>query len=156
MGRNNSPVRTSAPTLAEHKRLRRLVAQEYTRRAVEMLDPICVILHGSVARDADMLDSDVDIVVISENLSADIFDRLGRLRSVYRSWVPIELLGYTPVEFERMLENQRVTALEALAFGRPLYGKAYFDRMRARFDEMVHQGLRRETRAWTMTKAGKR
>ncbi|MEA3339004.1 MAG: nucleotidyltransferase domain-containing protein [Chloroflexota bacterium] len=122
---------------------------------METLDPICVILYGSVARDADILDSDVDIVVISEKLSEDIFDRLGRLRSVYRSWVPIEPLGYTPGEFERMLENQRVTALEALAFGQPLYGEAYFDRLRARFDEMVHQGLRRKPGAWTM-KTGKR
>ncbi len=150
MGGNNPPVRVSTPTLAERKHLRRLAAREYTKRAMEMLRPACVILYGSVAQDTDVLDSDVDIIVISDELSEDIFYRLGRLRSVYKTWVPIEPLGYTSSEFERMLENRHVTALEAMAFGRPLHGEAYFNRLRARFNEMVRQGLRRAPGAWTM------
>ena len=150
MGGSNPPVRAPKPTLTERKRLRRLAAMEYAKRATEMLHPVCVILYGSVAQDIDTLDSDVDIVVISDELSKDIFDRLGQLRSVYRTWVPIESLGYTSGEFERMLENRHVTALEALAFGRPLYGEAYFNGLRARFNEMVRQGLRRVPGAWTV------
>jgi len=114
-----------------------------------------VILYGSVAQDTDILDSDVDIVVISDELPKDIFERLGRLRSVYRTWVPIEPLGYTSNEFEYMLENRHVTALEALAFGRPLHGETYFNHLKARFNEMVHQGLRRVPGAWTMQAEGK-
>ena len=154
MDGSNPPVRTPTPTLTERKRLRRLAAREYARRAVEMLHPACVILYGSVAQDTDVLDSDVDIVVISDELPEDVFYRLARLRSVYRTWVPIEPLGYTSSEFERMLENRHVTALEALAFGRPLYGEAYFNRLRTRFDEMVRQGLRRVPGAWTMRTGG--
>jgi predicted nucleotidyltransferase len=150
MGGSNPPVCAPTPTLAERKRLRRLAAREYAKRAVEVLRPTCVILYGSVARDTDVLDSDVDIVVISDKLPEDILDRMGQLRSVYRTWVPIESLGYTSSEFERMLENRHVTALEALASGRPLHGEAHFNRLRARFDEMVRQGLRRVPGAWTM------
>ena len=154
MGGDNPPVRASTPTLDERKRLRRRAAREYAKRAVETLRPSCVILYGSVAQDTDVLDSDVDIIVISDELPQDIFDRLGRLRSVYRTWIPIEALGYTSSEFERMLENRHITALEALAFGRPLYGEAYFNRLRARFDEMVRRGLRRVPGAWTMRTGG--
>lgn len=125
MGGSNPPVCAPTPTLAERKRLRRLAAREYAKRAVEVLRPTCVILYGSVAQDTDVLDSDVD-------------------------WVPIESLGYTSSEFERMLETRHVTALEALASGRPLHGEAHFNRLRARFDEMVRQGLRRVPGAWTM------
>jgi len=150
MGGSNPEVRAPTPTLAERKRLRRLAAGEYAKRAMEMLHPVCVILYGSVAQDTDVLDSDVDIVVISDELPEDVFHRLGQLRSVYTTWVPIEPLGYTSSEFKRMLENRHVTALEAMAFGRPLHGEAYFNRLRERFNEMVHRGLRRAPGAWTM------
>ena len=85
MGGSNPPVCAPTPTLAERKRIRRLAAREYAKRAVEV-----------------------------------------------------------------MLENRHVTALEALASGRPLHGEAHFNRLRARFDEMVRQGLRRVPGAWTM------
>lgn len=108
MGGNNPPVRAPTPTLVERKHLRRIAAREYTERAVEILRPVCVILYGSVAQDTDVLDSDVDIIVIGDELPDDILDRLGQLRSVYRTWVPIEPLGYTSSEFERMLENRHL------------------------------------------------
>jgi len=155
MGSSDPSIRASLSALAERKRLRRIAAREYARRAVKMLRPTCVILYGSVAQDTDVLNSDVDIVVISDELPEDIFDRSSRLRSVYRTWVPIEPLGYTSSEFERMLENLHVTALEALAFGRPLHGEAYFNRLKAHFDEMVRGGLRRVPGAWTMRAEGR-
>lgn len=152
MGTSGTSVRASTPTLAERKRLRRLAADEYAKRAVETLHPICVILYGSVAQDTDGLDSDVDILVISDELPEDIFERIGQLRSIYKTWVPIEPLGYKPGEFERMFESRHVTALDALTFGYPIYGEAYFNRLKARLDEMMRRGLRRVPGAWTVRK----
>jgi len=148
----NLRVRTNLPDAAERRRLRRKVARQFAARVVEAYHPACIILYGSVARDADTLDSDVDLIVIGGDLPSDPFDRLGALMRLNGTIVPIEPLGYSEAEFERMLARLHVTALEALEFGIPLYGESYFVRLKEQFERLKAQGLHRTSNAWTMTR----
>ncbi|VVB95499.1 Uncharacterised protein [uncultured archaeon] len=49
---------------------------------------------------------------------------------------PIEPLGYTEAEFETMLESFRITALDAVREGVPLYGENYFNNLKNKLIEM--------------------
>lgn len=133
--------------------MRRDHAQEYARRLAEALMPTCVILFGSVARGTDSERSDLDLVVIGGDLPQDIFDRMGCVNKVTRGIrTPADIFPYTEAEFERMLDNLHVTALDCMYEGIPLHGQEYFDRLRPKFDEYVARGLRRAKAAWLFDK----
>ncbi len=140
-------------TARERQRLRRMAARRYTKHLVATSRPRCVILHGSVARDQDTFNSDVDLIVVSEALPNDFLSRLDVLSAFNHSRVPIESLGYTPREFEQMLTQRHVTAPDAMEFGVPLYGRRYFNRLRKEFETMKTQGLHRTHCTWTMRSA---
>ena len=146
----SSQFRDRTDAVRERQRLRRMAARRYTRRLVAISRPRCVILHGSVARDQDTFNSDVDLIVVSEALPNDFPSRLDVLSAFNHSHVPIESLGYTPREFEQMLTQRHVTALDAMEFGVPLYGKRYFNRLRKEFETMKAHGLRRTDCTWTL------
>ena len=67
-------------------------------------DPEKIILFGSAARQEWDEYSDVDIIVVYE--TEKLF--LDRLRELYLSWnIPkaVDILGYTPKEFNTMSKN---------------------------------------------------
>jgi len=102
-----------------------------------------------MARGTDRVESDVDLVVIGGKLPERIFDRLDVLARL--EWgipVSIDAFPYTEAEFERMLDNLHVTALECIHHGIPLHGEEYFDRLRPKFEAYVARGLRRGKAAW--------
>ncbi len=150
MGQTIAPVRIRPPTLAERRDLRRAAVQTLTQRIVAEIHPICVIVFGSVAKNVDEIDSDVDLVIVGGDLPADIFDRMGLLQRLTRKLgVPFDIFPYTETEFEGMLDNKHVTALDCMYEGIPLHGEAYFKRLHARFEELVNQGWHRTKCAWT-------
>ena len=106
-----------------------------------------------MAKGTDRIESDLDVVVIGGDLPVKVSDRLrlvGRLK-----WgipVSIDAFPYAIAEFERMLDNRHVTALDCMYEGVPLHGKEYFDRLRPKFDEYVARGLRRGQAAWYFEK----
>jgi predicted nucleotidyltransferase len=77
---------------------------ELTDRIIETFlpfDPERIILFGSTARRDDDDVSDVDLIVVYDT------DKrfLDRLEELYRSWkIPkaVDILAYTPLEFNRM------------------------------------------------------
>ncbi|MGB9776113.1 MAG: nucleotidyltransferase domain-containing protein [Anaerolineae bacterium] len=60
------------------------------------------ILFGSRARGDHFLDSDVDLLLVSESFAGVPFpDRPGPLYGEWEEELPVEILCYTPEEFER-------------------------------------------------------
>lgn len=94
--------------------------------------------------------SDIDVIVISSRFEEDFFARLRRLAELRPTGIPLETLGYTPVEFRRMLSEGHVTALEAYHKGVPLLGSAWFHKEREAFVDLQSQGLRRSGRSWVL------
>lgn len=121
----------------------------YRERAIKKLRPRSVVLFGSMATGKYGAGSDVDILVICENLPRNFLERLRVLSELNSTTAPIEALGYTPAEFLQMLERRHPTALYAVADGKPLYddgffveAKRTFERVKAKFD------LVRADRGW--------
>jgi len=153
MGPSDTQLRYREPTLTEDRALRQSAAQEYTRRLVEELYPVGVILFGSNARSTDRIGSDLDIVIVGGDLPAPISERLRKVARL--KWgIPfsIDAFPYTEAEFERMLDNLHVTALDCMYEGIPLHGKEYFERLRPKFEAYVARGLRRGKSAWYFEK----
>jgi len=125
----------------------------YCHLLVKAVAPVCIILHGSVARGTFTPRSDVDVLVIGGDLPPHFLERIQVLMQLNDTHAPIEPLGYTTDEFADMLKNRHVTALDALYFGVPLYGSTYFRGLRRIFDQMVMQGLRRTKCTWTMSES---
>ncbi len=151
MGRAIPSIRDDERELAGERRiLRRKTAKEFARTTAAELHPVCIILFGSTAKGMDSLESDVDVIVVGGQIPQD---RSARNRQVYRlrprAGAPMDVFAYTEAEFERMLDNCHVTALDAMFEGKPLYGKRYFNRLRKRFDELAQAGWHRTNCTWT-------
>src|SRR3990170_890526 len=115
------------PTLEEQRAQRGAATREFVQRLKTTVRPTCIILFGSVARGADTVASDLDFVVIGGQLPQLMFDRLDILAKLKRGIrSSIDAFPYTEAEFEQMLDNTNLLALESVHEGRPLHGDAYF------------------------------
>lgn len=104
------------PVLCDLGELRRRVAP-HVRRARK------VIAFGSVARgDADDW-SDLDLIIVSET-ARPFFERFKDFRGLYDVWPRLDLLIYTPDEFERMLAEENPLIARAVAEGVVLHEAA--------------------------------
>lgn len=86
------------------------------------LNPERIILFGSAAREQTDRWSDVDLILVvpTERRFLD------RLEDAYLRWTlpfAVDILVYTPAEFEAMVEQENPLISEALAHGVVLYEK---------------------------------
>jgi len=76
----------------------------FLARVRERLRDVEVYLTGSLARGDWLLDSDVDLVVVSDELAGlQPWERYAFLRQLAPPDVPFDIMAYTRVEFERLL-----------------------------------------------------
>ncbi len=102
--------------LADLPELKRQVAPR-VRRARK------VIAFGSVARgDADRW-SDLDLIIVAET-ARPFFERFKDFSGLYDIWPRLDLLIYTPQEFQRMLNEGNPLIARAVAEGVVLYEAA--------------------------------
>ena len=94
----------------------------YTQRVVEQLRPQAVIIFGSFARGDINEGSDVDILVVAD-FKEPFLDRIKILLDLNDSiGLPLEPIGYTPEEFQRMKKEENRFIREVLKTGKVLYG----------------------------------
>jgi len=125
----------------------------YVRQVVKELNPVCVVLYGSVAKGIFGVGSDIEILVVAEGLPESFLERLGVLYELSDGEAPIEAVAYTPEEFSAMLERRHPTALHALEDGIPLHGQEYFMEMKRRLQETKREtGLVRVEGCWIPVK----
>ena len=82
------------------------VAKSYVKKIRSRIAVRQALLFGSAARDTMHKDSDIDLIVLSDDFKQmDLTERLmmlSRLRGrEFISW-PMDILGYTPEEFEKL------------------------------------------------------
>jgi hypothetical protein len=76
--------------------------KEFLTRVKERFAPEFIILFGSRARGSELKESDFDILVVSKKFEGVHF--LERIFMLYQLWdydYDLDILGYTPEEFER-------------------------------------------------------
>ena len=73
-------------------------------------------MFGSVARGEADEWSDLDLVVIADT-ERTFFERFRDFVALYEVWPRLDLLVYTPAEFERMVEEENPFFLQVLEEG---------------------------------------
>jgi len=97
-------------------------AERVKEMAKNKLNPDLMIVFGSVASRTAGENSDLDLILVKES-DENRFIRGARARLALRdSRIPIDMIFYTPEEFEKDLSNKYSLAYEALATGRIVHG----------------------------------
>ncbi len=123
--------------------------EDCCQRILSKVKTKSIVLFGSMARGDFGLGSDVDILLIGENLPQNFSARLRILSDLNPTWAPIEIFGYTPEEFLRMVEKRHPTALDALEDGILLNDDGFFQEMKNKFEEIKHKlRLTRTRHGW--------
>ena len=98
--------------------------EEYCHEIVRQLDPELVILFGSFASGDINEGSDIDIMVIAA-FQVSFLDRIKLLLDLNHLGLPIEPIGYTREEFQRMRQRETPFITEVMRKGRILYQKGH-------------------------------
>lgn len=101
------------------------------------------ILFGSRARGDSTKYSDYDVVIIG-SFKEPFMDR-GEWVVQLTPDVAIDIFCYTPKEFATMFHSYRLTAIDAIGEGIPLYGEVYLAPYRKLYKEFIKNGMRKET-----------
>ena len=104
---------------------------EYVKYLVEHLNPKLVILFGSFTKGDVNEGSDIDLIVLA-NFTEDFLDRIKKLLDLNKYGIPLEPIGYTPEEFNEMLERKNLFIKEALRTGKILYSTPEYHRLYSR------------------------
>ncbi|MCS7278984.1 MAG: nucleotidyltransferase domain-containing protein [Thermodesulfobacteriaceae bacterium] len=67
-----------------------------------LYDPLKVILFGSLVREELHKGSDLDLIIIKEEIPSHFLDRLEMAYSILDPDIPVDILVYTPEEIEKM------------------------------------------------------
>lgn len=90
---------------------------------VREFDPVKIILFGSLAEGAPRLWSDIDIVVVRET-DKNFIERAMEIQRKFDSNVGVDLLVYTPEEFEHLCAERLFFQQEILRKGKVIYERA--------------------------------
>ncbi|MBM3666161.1 MAG: hypothetical protein FJW90_01535 [Actinobacteria bacterium] len=101
----------------------RLIARatEYAGALAKRLDLCAVVVAGSVARGDFNVWSDIDVVVIAEDLPERVPDR--ELALIAGAPARVQPVGFTPAEFEAALAKGNPLAREAVDAGVAVAGE---------------------------------
>ncbi len=131
----------------------RAEVKRFVQRVITFLKPNTIILYGSMARGDYGVGSDIDILVIAENLPDNFDRRLRMMAELNDTTAPIECLAYTPEEFEEMLERMHPTALYALDDGIIIYDNGTIVKIAEKFQKMKRAGtIKRFKYGWIINR----
>ena len=94
--------------------------ERYKDKVVQELKPERIILFGSFARGDFNEGSDVDLIVVC-SWEQDFLDRIKVLLDLNRFGLPLEPVGYTEEELEKMLAEGNRFITEVLTTGKVIY-----------------------------------
>jgi predicted nucleotidyltransferase len=79
--------------------------QRVTKIIVDKYQPERIILFGSAASGNIHEDSDADLAVIKKT-NKNFYDRIGEVSGVVPHGIPLDILVYTPEEFQQMQNDK--------------------------------------------------
>jgi len=103
--------------LKSHPKLESL--KEFLKKFFEQYSADFIILFGSSAKGNFNYRSDLDLLIISNSLGNDYFERLHKMQTITPGG--IDFFIYTSKEFEKMIQGFQLMVLEALSSGIILY-----------------------------------
>jgi len=79
--------------------------KKVVKAIVDNYRPEKIILFGSAAVDRTHEDSDADLAVIKKT-NKNFYDRIGEVSGVVPHGIPLDILVYTPEEFQQMQNDK--------------------------------------------------
>jgi hypothetical protein len=108
--------------------------RKYARSKAKQQHARAIVLTGSFARGNYTATSDADILVIADNVPANVLERYA-LFSDSEFPIDLEPRVYTTREFVKMIRQGNRFALECLEFGVPLHGERFFGDLKKSFSK---------------------
>lgn len=96
--------------------------QNITRQLIEKYKPEKIILFGSAAKGEFGPDSDLDFLVVKENVPQYGYQRMFQVRKLIKKRTPADFLVYRPQEFQELVDSEEPFTKSILDEGRILYG----------------------------------
>ncbi len=123
------------------------ILREYSKAVSSKLGKFTGVLYGSMARGDYNVWSDIDFLVISDQLPENPLKRLEFLYSLTEE--SIEVKGYTRNEFLKMIEQRNPIALDALVEGKVIVDDGFWEVAKDKFEEVKRRyELVREHKRW--------
>jgi hypothetical protein len=113
--------------------------REYAHRKAKEQHARAIVLAGSFARGSYTGSSDADILVIADNVPANVLERYA-LFSDPEFPIDLEPRVYTTKEFVNMIRQGNRFALESLELGIPLHGERFFRDLKKWFGKKERVG----------------
>lgn len=110
----------------------------YLNELSAIIKPKCIVLFGSTARGDWDAYSDIDILIVSDDLPDDFFKSLTILYKPRRGRV--QPFGYNTAKVEKMIVNGNSFVINALRNAIPIMGEEYYNKLR-----MLLQNISRES-----------
>ncbi|KPU63889.1 nucleotidyltransferase [Thermococcus sp. EP1] len=126
--------------------------KEYVKNIKEKLDPKLIILHGSIAKGTFGLGSDVDLLVVSDELPKNFNERLRLLYELDNTRAPLDIKGYTSKEFKKMILKGHPLVLDALEDGIVLFSKKEFLQEVNKLFKKAKRSFKRIENGWMKVK----
>jgi predicted nucleotidyltransferase len=104
------------------ERRRRLIEEDMARivEALEPLKPEKVLVFGSCARGDFHEGSDIDLLVVMPT-DERFLERIGRVQEAICTKLPVQVVVYTPEEFETLLRQSNAFVSQAVTEGQVIY-----------------------------------
>ena len=112
-----------SPSQMDSATLRQMLQTELERclgLLISRLSPQKIILFGSLAQEQTQLWSDIDLVVVADTTDR-FLDRTKELLRLLQPTVGLDVLVYTPEEFDQLCLERTFFQEEILAKGKILY-----------------------------------
>ncbi|MEK6792443.1 MAG: nucleotidyltransferase domain-containing protein [Nanoarchaeota archaeon] len=94
---------------------------EFVRRVRKDFNISEVVLFGSRARGDANKQSDIDLIIVSEDFEGlDFFERVSKMYNYWSLLVAVDFICYTPKEFN-LLKNRISLVSDALSYGKIIY-----------------------------------
>lgn len=101
-----------------------------------------VILFGSRARGDNLKESDIDLLIIGERFrNMNIFNRIITVNNLWTGKYPIELVIFTPNEFEMKFSRYSPLALDPIYEGKAIVNKSFLKKYKERLKRMITLGI---------------
>ena len=123
MGTNNCDHLPTSSGPPKRKKLLELELARYIRLLTEPGNPEKVILFGTLATGGIHEWSDIDLVVV-EQTELSFFQRLRRIRKLLQPRVGIDVMVYTPEEFNQLSAERAFFRDEIVAKGKIVYERS--------------------------------
>lgn len=91
---------------------------------LQPLHPLRIVLFGSAARGVTDALSDLDVIVVAERIAPRFLDRIAEAYDLLDPRYALDILVYTPAEYEEMRRARNTLIEAAEREGRVLYARA--------------------------------